>query len=38
MISQPLTDAEFERLSGIFGRFDNKHTMTSNSWMASWLL
>ena len=27
MISQPLTDAEFERLSGILGRFDNKHPM-----------
>jgi uncharacterized protein len=25
--SEPLTDAEFERLSGILGRFDNKHPM-----------
>jgi uncharacterized protein len=25
--SQPLTDAEFERLSGVLGRFDNKHPM-----------
>jgi hypothetical protein len=24
---QPLTDAEFERLSGVFGRFDNKRSM-----------
>jgi uncharacterized protein len=24
---QPLTDAEFERLSGVLGRFDNKHQM-----------
>jgi uncharacterized protein len=24
---QPLTDAEFERLSGVLGRFDNKHPM-----------
>ena len=27
MKSEPLTDAEFERLSGILGRFDNKHPM-----------
>ena len=27
MQSEPLTDAEFERLSGILGRFDNKHPM-----------
>ena len=27
MKSQPLTDAEFERLSGVLGRFDNKHPM-----------
>ena len=25
--SEPLTDAEFERLSGILGRFDNKQPM-----------
>jgi uncharacterized protein UPF0149 len=25
--SQPLTDAEFERLSKVLGRFDNKHPM-----------
>jgi uncharacterized protein len=25
--SQPLTDAELERLSGVLGRFDNKHPM-----------
>jgi uncharacterized protein YecA (UPF0149 family) len=25
--SQPLTDAELERLSGTLGRFDNKHPM-----------
>jgi uncharacterized protein len=25
--SQPLTDAEFERLTGVLGRFDNKHPM-----------
>jgi uncharacterized protein len=25
--SEPLTDAEFERLSGILARFDNKHPM-----------
>ncbi len=24
---QPLTDAEFERLSGLLGRFDNKRPM-----------
>jgi uncharacterized protein len=24
---QPLTDAEFQRLSGVLGRFDNKHPM-----------
>jgi hypothetical protein len=24
---QQLTDAEFERLSGVLGRFDNKHPM-----------
>ena len=27
MKSEPLTDAEFERLSGILGRFDNKQPM-----------
>ena len=27
MKSQPLTDAEFERLTGVLGRFDNKHPM-----------
>ena len=27
MKPQPLTDAEFERLSGVLGRFDNKHPM-----------
>ena len=27
MKSQPLIDAELERLSGILGRFDNKHPM-----------
>ena len=27
MKPQPLTDAEFERLSGALGRFDNKHPM-----------
>ena len=27
MQSEPLTDAEFERLSGILGRFDNKQPM-----------
>ena len=27
MKSQPLTDAEFERLSSVLGRFDNKHPM-----------
>ena len=27
MKTQPLTDAEFERLSGVLGRFDNKHPM-----------
>jgi uncharacterized protein len=25
---QPLTDAEFERLSGLLGRFDNKRPMS----------
>jgi hypothetical protein len=25
--SEPLTDAELERLSGVLGRFDNKHPM-----------
>ena len=27
MKSEPLTDAEFERLAGILGRFDNKQPM-----------
>ncbi len=27
MKPQPLTDAEFQRLSGVLGRFDNKHPM-----------
>ena len=27
MKPQPLTDAEFERLSGVLGRFDNEHPM-----------
>ena len=27
MKPQPLTDAEFEQLSGVLGRFDNKHPM-----------
>ncbi len=27
MKPQPLTDADFERLSGLLGRFDNKHPM-----------
>ena len=27
MKSEPLTDAEFERLSGILARFDNKQPM-----------
>ena len=27
MKPQPLTDAEFERLSGLLGRFDNKRPM-----------
>jgi hypothetical protein len=36
--SQPLTDAELERLSGTLGRFDNKHPMNLEQLMASWLL
>jgi hypothetical protein len=35
---QPLTDAEFERLSGVLGRFDNKHPMNLEQLDGFWSL
>jgi hypothetical protein len=34
--SEPLTDAEFERLSGMLGRFDNKQLIDLEQLVALW--